>query len=113
GADPLSSDRRKCPSRWRARGIVNPAQRGHDPAVTGELAVGSVFAGHRTEGQIGERGMGIVYLAQHLRLNRNVALKVVRPEMSTNAEFRERFAQEARLAAAIDHPNIIPRYDAG
>src|SRR5262249_47240559 len=81
-------------------------------AVT-QLGVGSVFAGHRIESQIGEGGMGIVYLAEHLRLNRDVALKVVRPELSTNQAFRERFVQEAQLSASLDHPNIIPVYDAG
>jgi serine/threonine protein kinase len=78
-----------------------------------ELTVGSVFAGHRIESQIGEGGMGVVYLAEHLRLHRSVALKVVCPELSATEDFRARFIQEAELAASLEHPNIIPVYDAG
>jgi serine/threonine-protein kinase len=57
--------------------------------------------------------MGVVYLAQQLALDRRVALKVINPDLSDDAEFRERFTQEAQLAAAIDHRQIIPVYDAG
>src|SRR3954466_10952912 len=63
--------------------------------------------------QIGEGGMGVVYLAQDEALGRNVALKVLAPTLSGNVEFRNRFVRESRLAAAIDHPNIIPVYEAG
>ncbi len=57
--------------------------------------------------------MGVVYRAHHLRLERVVALKLLPPDLAANAGFRERFACESRLAAAIDHPHIIPLYDAG
>src|SRR3954467_3953993 len=63
--------------------------------------------------QIGEGGMGVVYLAHDETLGRNVALKLLAPTLSGNVEFRERFGRESRLAAAIDHPNIIPVYEAG
>jgi len=71
------------------------------------------IAGYRMEGRIGAGGMATVYLARDERLGRQVALKVMRPELGTDQEFRLRFAREARAAAAVDHPNIIPVYDSG
>jgi predicted Ser/Thr protein kinase len=62
---------------------------------------------------LGEGGMGIVYLARDERLDRQVALKVIVPQLAHDPEFRERFEFEARSAAAIDHPNVIPIYSAG
>ena len=78
-----------------------------------ERLVGSVIAEHRILGVVARGGMGVVYRAQHLRLGRVVALKVLPPEMAAMPGFQERFASEARLASAIDHPNIIPLFDAG
>jgi tRNA A-37 threonylcarbamoyl transferase component Bud32 len=75
--------------------------------------VGSEFAGYRIEGLVGRGGMSTVYRAQHLRLERTVALKLLMPELSRDQSFRERFTRESRLAAALDHPNIIPIYEAG
>jgi len=77
------------------------------------LGVGSQLAGYRLEAVVGRGGMGLVYRAEHLRLRRKVALKVLPPELAADADFRKRFESESRLAAAIDHPNIIPLYDAG
>ena len=57
--------------------------------------------------------MGVVYAAEHVALGRAVAIKVVAPELSSDPAFRERFLREAQLAAALDHPAIIPIYDAG
>ena len=57
--------------------------------------------------------MGLVYEAEHLRLGRRAALKLLTPDMAADSNVRERFVQESRLIAAIDHPNIIPIYDAG
>jgi YVTN family beta-propeller protein len=78
-----------------------------------ELAAGSVFAGHRIEGECGRGGMGVVYRAVHLALNRQVALKVIAPQYTADPQFRERFKQESEVAASIDHPHVIPIYDAG
>lgn len=61
----------------------------------------------------GRGGMGVVYEATELRLQRPVALKLIVADRAADAEFRERFEVEARLAAAIDHPNVIPVYGAG
>ena len=57
--------------------------------------------------------MGAVYSATHLTLERRAALKVINPEYARNEEFRRRFLSESRLAASIDHPHVIPLYDAG
>ena len=75
--------------------------------------VGKTFGGYAIESLLGRGGMGAVYLATHARLERNVALKVIAPELADDDEFRERFLRESRLAASLDHPNAIPIYDAG
>src|SRR5688572_1350717 len=56
--------------------------------------------------------MGVVYLAEHLRLGRKVALKILAPHLAADEDFRQRFIRESQMAAAIDHPNIVPIYDA-
>ncbi|MGZ8676771.1 MAG: serine/threonine-protein kinase, partial [Solirubrobacterales bacterium] len=63
--------------------------------------------------EIGRGGMGIVYRAVEVDLGRQVALKLVTPDLAGDEDFRRRFQQEARTAASIDHPNVIPIYDAG
>ncbi len=78
-----------------------------------ELPRGSVFAGCRIEEVIGRGDMGVVYRAEELALERRVALKLIVPEYSSDERFRERFRRESRIAAAIDHPNILPVFDAG
>jgi len=75
--------------------------------------VGTDFAGYQVQGIIGRGGMSVVYQAEHPRLARIVALKVLSVELSEDDRFRERFVRESRLAASLDHPNIIPIYDAG
>ena len=77
-----------------------------------ERSIGSVFAGYRIDRVIGRGGMGVVYLATQVALDRLVALKLVAPELGAEATFRERFARELKFVAAIDHPNVIPVYDA-
>ena len=57
--------------------------------------------------------MSVVYLAEDPRLGRKVALKLLTSELAENARFRERFLRESRLAASLDHPNVIPVYEAG
>jgi YVTN family beta-propeller protein len=79
----------------------------------GGLAAGEEFAGHLIEAELGRGGMGVVYRARHLALDRELALKVIATALSSDETFRARFQREARLAASIDHPNVIPVQDAG
>jgi serine/threonine protein kinase len=80
--------------------------------VSGGLQPGQTVAGYRIEGTLGHGGMGVVYLAEHLRLGRKVALKILAPHLAADEDFRQRFIRESQMAAAIDHPNIVPIYDA-
>jgi serine/threonine protein kinase len=75
--------------------------------------VGEHVAGYRIERQLGRGGMGVVYLAEQTRLRRYVALKLIVPEFAEDEEFRRRFERESQLAASLDHPNVIPVYEAG
>jgi Protein kinase domain len=75
--------------------------------------VGTQFAGYRIEGVVGRGGMGVVYRATELALDRPVALKLIAPELAGDETFRERFLRESRLAASIDHAGILPVYAAG
>jgi serine/threonine protein kinase len=65
---------------------------------------GDVFAGHRIDGVAGRGGMGVVYRAVQLDLERPVALKLIAPSLAEDPEFRDRFVRESRAAASIDHP---------
>jgi streptogramin lyase len=78
-----------------------------------ELRPDTTFAGYRIEAVVGRGGMGVVYRAVDLRLKRPVALKLIAPELAEEPRFRERFLRESELAASIDHPNIVPIYEAG
>jgi serine/threonine-protein kinase len=82
-------------------------------ALVADSRVGTTLAGYRIEERIGRGGMSVVYRAHHLRLNRKVALKLLAPELAEDDAFRERFLRESRLAASLDHPNVVPIYDAG
>jgi DNA-binding beta-propeller fold protein YncE/tRNA A-37 threonylcarbamoyl transferase component Bud32 len=83
------------------------------PPAAGGFGVGSHIAGYRLDEQIGRGGMAVVYRAHDPRLDRRVALKILAPELASDEEFRQRFIRESRAAAAVDHPNIIPLYEAG
>ncbi|WP_405995508.1 serine/threonine-protein kinase [Streptomyces sp. NBC_00986] len=75
--------------------------------------IGQQIAGYRIEDEIGRGGMAVVYRAHDLRLDRTVALKLLAPELARNDTFRKRFTHESRVAAAIDHPHIVPVFEAG
>jgi DNA-binding beta-propeller fold protein YncE len=77
------------------------------------LHEGDEFAGHRILGIAGRGGMGVVYRALQLDLDRPVALKLIAPQLAEDPEFRDRFVRESRAAASIDHPNVIPIYYTG
>ncbi|MGW7457510.1 serine/threonine-protein kinase [Streptomyces sp. NPDC054797] len=74
---------------------------------------GKQIAGYLVESEIGRGGMAVVYRARDLRLDRTVALKLLAPELARNDTFRKRFAHESKVAAAIDHPHIVPVFEAG
>jgi len=76
-----------------------------------DFAVGTEVAGYRIEEQIARGGMGVVYRATHLGLDRPVALKVIARELADRRGFRERFLRESRLAARLEHPAVVPVYD--
>jgi serine/threonine protein kinase len=77
------------------------------------LAQEQTFGEYRIERRVGVGRVGAIYRATHLRLGRPVALKVVPPERTTDAETRARLVRESVLVAKLDHPNIIPIYEAG
>jgi eukaryotic-like serine/threonine-protein kinase len=77
------------------------------------ISHGSHLGPYQVEDLIGKGGMGEVYRAQDTRLNRHVALKVLAPEFTTDADRLARFTQEARTTALLNHPNIISVYDVG
>ncbi|HEX5762145.1 MAG TPA: serine/threonine-protein kinase [Solirubrobacterales bacterium] len=78
-----------------------------------DLSAGDEFAGYRIERTLGRGGMGILYLAVEPGLERRVALKLIAPEAAADPVFSRRFAEESRIAASIEHPNVVPIYAAG
>ena len=74
---------------------------------------GTEIAGYRIESLIGRGGMAVVYRAEDTRLGRKVALKLLTPQLADSEQFRQRFIRESRVAASLDHPNIVPIYEAG
>jgi serine/threonine protein kinase len=75
--------------------------------------IGDELAGYKIEAIAGRGGMGVVFRAEHLHLGRIVALKVLTADLAGNRSFRQRFVREAQTAARLDHPNIVPVFDAG
>src|ERR1700726_55875 len=78
-----------------------------------DLIIGGQLGNYLIESVVGRGGMSVVYRAKHPRLGTSVALKVLAPELSSDDSFRERFLREAQMAAAIDHPNVVPIHDMG
>ena len=77
------------------------------------LSPGTTFAGYEVESVVGAGGLGILYRARQLRLDRPVALKLVESDVAQHPVVRERLRREARAVAALDHPNVVPLYEAG
>ena len=75
--------------------------------------VGDEFAGFRLRSVLGRGGMSVVYEAENPRLGSVIALKVLAPELAADDAFRARFLAESRIAASLNHPNVIPVYDMG
>jgi hypothetical protein len=78
-----------------------------------ELSAGDEFAGYRIEQRLGRGGMGVLYLAIEPGLERRVALKLIAPDAAAEEVFARRFAEESKIAASIEHPNVVPIYAAG
>ena len=93
-----------------APAIVDQILSGEGPR---ELEPTDIVTGYRFESPIGRGGMGVVYRATQLALDRPVAIKLIAPERASDPVYRERFKRESRLAAAIEHINVIPVYEAG
>jgi serine/threonine protein kinase len=79
--------------------------------VQGELT-GERLGNYRLESVLGRGGMGVVYRAEQTSLGRTVAVKVIAPALSQDPMLRSRFKREAQLAASLDHPNVLPIYEA-
>jgi serine/threonine-protein kinase len=78
----------------------------------GDPTIGSTLAGYRLDALIARGGMGVVYRATQLALDRPVALKVIARHLADDESFRRRFLSESQLAARLDHPGVVPVYDA-
>ena len=81
--------------------------------IPADPRIGTRLAGYRIQALLGRGGMGVVYLAEQLGPRRLVALKLLSEPATASETFHERFLRESELAAAIDHPNVLPVYDAG
>ena len=81
--------------------------------MAGLPLVGDEFAGYRVRAVLGRGGMSVVYQAENLRLSNVIALKVLAPELASDDVFRTRFLEESRIAASLNHPNVIPIFDMG
>ena len=89
------------------------AEQVESSAESGVLAPGTVIHGFRIERELGRGAMAVVYLATQLDLDRPVAFKVMSAELAADHEFVSRFVNEARAAAALNHPSIIQAYQVG
>ena len=81
--------------------------------MVGPPMVGDEFAGYRLRSVLGRGGMSVVYQAENPRLGSVIALKVLAPDLANDDVFRARFLEESRIAASLNHPNVIPIYDMG
>jgi RNA polymerase sigma factor (sigma-70 family) len=108
--------------RERAEAATNPGPTGTEPqksafarpaGADAARLVGSVLGGYRIEGEIATGGMGTVFRATQLSMQRSVALKVLSRRIAYDETFVKRFVREARASATIEHPNVIKVYDAG
>jgi len=84
--------------------------------VARDPRIGTLVGGYLLQEPIGRGGMGVVYRAEDRHpgtAGRAVAIKLLAPELSADDRFRKRFEQESRMAASLDHPNIVPVFEAG
>jgi CHASE2 domain-containing sensor protein len=81
--------------------------------LVAQVKPGDMIGDYHIESMVARGGMGVIYRAKQLKLDRAVALKVIAPEAADDVNFRTRFKREALLAASIEHPNVVPVYEAG
>src|SRR5688500_17516017 len=93
------------------RSVRDDAPHGRRPMT--DPLIGTQLGNYEIESVIGRGGMGVVYAARDIALERRVALKVLAPGFAEDESFRARFERESRLAASLDHPNVVPLFDAG
>ena len=99
--------------RTAAAPTASAARRRRGRPAPGMIATGTKLGGYRVERLLGSGGMGTVYLATQESLNRPVALKLLNPSLTSDETFRARFRREGEVQAALDHPHIVPVYEAG
>ncbi len=75
--------------------------------MSSDPRIGSRIGGYLIQSVLGRGGMSVVYLAEDTRLDRRIALKVMAEELAGNESFRTRFVREAKMAANLEHPNIV------
>ena len=90
---------------------VTTDKAGPDPAITGRVVPGQVIRGYELRNLVGKGGFGAVYLAYQAAVDREVAIKIIRPEYANHPDFIRRFEAEAHLIARLEHPHIVPLYD--
>src|SRR5437773_3145285 len=107
----MRSSARPLPSAGNPRNASGPHAL-HLVHVSADRRIGTELGGYRIVEELGTGATSVVYRAEHVRLGRQAALKLLTPAFG-EADFRERFLRESRLAASLDHPSIVPVYDAG
>ena len=94
-----------------ALGVDDPGADPHAPPDDADARVGSVLGPYRIQNCIGDGGMGRVYRAQHVHLERTVAIKFLLPRFAVDEEAVSRFLEEAKTVNRVRHPNLIDIYD--
>src|SRR5215469_483120 len=111
---PLLAQARQIPPRISSPASSRPLKPSvREPHMPELPMVGDEFAGYLLRAVVGRGGMSVVFQAENPRLGSVVALKVLAPELAANDVFRARFLEESRIAASLNHPNVIPIYDVG
>jgi hypothetical protein len=77
-----------------------------------DFTIPEILGHYRIDGVLGEGGMGVVLKGSHLTLDRQAAIKLMKPSLAGNPDFAARFMREARIAASLEHPNLVTVYDA-
>jgi serine/threonine-protein kinase len=113
-ATPLAADARFCPACGKATAPTESGSSWPNSAGAAPDLVGKTIAGrYRIVAKLGEGGMGAVYRGEQMSLKRAVAVKLLRPELSTNQMILQRFNAEAQAVAKLSHPNTVNIYDFG